>query len=321
MLNRRNILASVAAAATASTLPLLPATTPAFAKGAPSKAPGVARFKVGDIVVTPILDGYLDLDLKLFPATSAQDGRAVLGQSPQANPLRTFVNSFVIDTADKRVLIDTGGVAAAFPTMGRFSANLKAAGIEPASIDAIIMTHLHIDHVGGLFGANGTATFPNAELILAEEEFKFWGNPGLLGNAPAEFKPLVEAAQAALKPYAQRTTAVKGEKEVIKGLTLTPAHGHTPGHSMIRVASAGKQLLIWGDIVHAPALQFARPDWTIAFDADANAAKATRTRVMDMVTADKLPVMGAHLPFPGHGYVTKAGNGYAYEAVWFDAAA
>jgi glyoxylase-like metal-dependent hydrolase (beta-lactamase superfamily II) len=317
-MNRRTFLTTSAAVAAAPVVSSL-AVTPAQAAGPALIAlPGLARFKVGDVAVTAISDGYIDMALQLFPKTPEAEGQAALNASPQAKPLRGHVNAFLVETDGKRVLIDTGGIAAAIPTLGKFSANLKAAAVAPETIDAVVMTHLHVDHVGGLFGPNGTAAFPKAELIVAEEEYAFWTNSSLLANAPANFKPFVQAAQGAVAPYEKRVTRVKGEREVVKGLTLTPAHGHTPGHSAVRLASAGKQLLIWGDIVHAPALQFARPDWSIAFDTDQDAAAKTRARYLDMVAADKLAVMGAHLPFPGHGYVRKAGNAYAYEAAFFD---
>lgn len=318
MFNRRHLL--TAAAATAAAPVLLGRTGAVLAQAAAplAKVPGLARFKVGDVAITAISDGYIDMALQLFPKTPEAEGKAVLAASRQAKPLRGHVNAFLVETDGKRVLIDTGGVKAAIPSLGNFAANLAAAGVSPESIDAVIMTHLHVDHVGGLFGPNGTAAFPKAELIVSEPEYAFWTNPGLLANAPDSFKPFVQAAQGAVKPYEKRVTRITGEKEVVKGLTLTPAYGHTPGHSAVRLASAGQQLLIWGDIIHAPALQFARPEWTIAFDTDGDAAARTRARYLDMTASDKIAVMGAHLPFPGHGYVTKAGNAYDYEAAFFD---
>jgi glyoxylase-like metal-dependent hydrolase (beta-lactamase superfamily II) len=317
-MNRRAFLASSIAATAVPSIGML-ASSPAGARAAPLPAPpGLARFRVGDVAVTAISDGYIDMSLQLFPKTPAAEGRAAVAASPQARPLRGHVNAFLVETDGKRVLIDTGGVAAAIPTLGRFGANLQAAGVAPETIDAVIMTHLHVDHVGGLFGPNGTAAFPNAELIMSGEEYAFWTSPSLLANAQAEFRPLVQAARGALAPYASRTTRVSGEKEVVKGLTLTPAHGHTPGHSAVRLASAGQQLLFWGDIIHAPALQFARPGWSIAFDTDQDAAAATRARYLDMVSSDRLAVMGAHLPFPGHGHVRRAHGAYSYEPAFHD---
>jgi glyoxylase-like metal-dependent hydrolase (beta-lactamase superfamily II) len=273
---------------------------------------------VGEIAVTAIADGYIDMPLSLFPRTPEAEGRAILVGSPQARPLRGHVNAYLVDTPDRRILVDAGGVAAAFPGLGRLPATLRAAGVAPESVDAIVMTHLHIDHVGGLFGPDGAAAFPKAELVLAEAEHGFWTDPGLLSRATPDFRPLVEAAQGALALYAGRTTPLSGEREVAPGLTLTPAYGHTPGHSAVRLESGGAALLIWGDIVHAPAMQFARPDWTIAFDVDPDAAVRTRARLLDAAATDRLAVAGMHLPFPGRGYVRRDGGGYAYEAAWFE---
>ena len=114
-----------------------------------------------------------------------------------------------------------------------------------------------------------------------------------------------------MKPYADRIRRV-GSGEAVPGLTLEAAPGHTPGHSMVRVASGPSQLLVWGDIVHAAALQFQQPDWSIAFDTDPNQAAASRKRVFDQAAADRLLVAGMHLPFPGVGHVTRRGDGYGY---------
>jgi glyoxylase-like metal-dependent hydrolase (beta-lactamase superfamily II) len=314
-MNRRSFLHAAAAIPALGAL----AHVPALARGpALASLPGLTRFKVGDISVTALSDGYVDMALALFPRTPEADGKAALAASPQEKPLRAAVNAFLVETDGKRVLVDAGGLASVFPSLGKLPSNLDAAGVASGSIDAVAMTHLHVDHIGALTNGDGSARFGDAEVIIAEEEYAFWTNPGLLSNAGADFKPFVEAAQRAISPYAKRTTRVSGEKEVIKGMTMIPAFGHTPGHSMVRLSSGGEQLLIWGDIIHAPSLQFANPEWTIVFDADADAAAASRKRVLDMAAADRLPVMGAHLAFPGCGYVTKAAKGYRYDAAEYD---
>jgi len=122
-----------------------------------------------------------------------------------------------------------------------------------------------------------------------------------------------------VKPYAgpDRVTRFGKEAEIIPGIRVLAAPGHTPGHSMVEVTSGTDRLLIWGDIVHAASLQFAKPDWAINFDVDQQAAIASRKRVLDQVAADRVLIAGAHLAFPGIGHVGRAAEGYEFvPAFW-----
>jgi glyoxylase-like metal-dependent hydrolase (beta-lactamase superfamily II) len=133
-----------------------------------------------------------------------------------------------------------------------------------------------------------------------------------MAKAPNEAKPFFQAAQAALKAYDGRLRRIGKDGEATKGITAMHLPGHTPGHTGFVVASGNASLLIWGDIVHSATLQFAKPDWAIAFDVDQDTAIATRRRVLDMTATDRLRIAGMHLPFPGVGHVAKAGDGYAF---------
>jgi glyoxylase-like metal-dependent hydrolase (beta-lactamase superfamily II) len=316
MFTRRSF---VTAAASAAALPLLPAGT-AFAKGAKAAAqvPGVYRMKVGDIEVTAVNDGYLDLGLQLFPGADPKMADAMLAASPLPKPLRAPINTYVVNVGDKLVLIDSGAAGGVGPTAGRLQQNLAAAGISPDSIDAVLLTHLHPDHVNGIITADGKPAFPNAELIVAEAEHKFWMPAEALEKAPADAKGFFQAAQTAVNAYGSKVTQHSGEKEVVPGVTTMPAPGHTPGHTAYRISSGKAQLLVWGDIVHAASLQFAHPEWSIAFDVDQAAAAVTRKKLFDMVSADRTPVVGMHLPFPGHGYVSKNGDAYGFVTAMWD---
>jgi glyoxylase-like metal-dependent hydrolase (beta-lactamase superfamily II) len=309
MTNRRHFLAGLGAGLTLPAVSHLPALAKAPLAGA--QAAGIYRFKVGDFEVTTLSDGYIDLDAKLFSG-KPEDIQTMLAASPQRNPLRGQVNAFVVNTGEALIVVDTGGPASAIPTLGRFPEALKAAGFDAANVDAVVLTHLHVDHVGGLTDAQGAAAFANAQLIVSEDDHAFWTSAEMMAKAPKEAQFLFQVAQASVKPYAERLALFKGEKDVIKGITSVPAAGHTPGHAAYRIASGNDQLLIWGDVVHAPNLQFAHPEWTIAFDTDAAAAAATRARIFDMAAADKLRVAGMHLHFPAEGFVEKTGNAYAY---------
>lgn len=312
MLTRRSLLAAPAILAAGSTLPSF-----ALAKAplAGASSPGMYRFKVGAIEVTALTDGSLGLGVELFPAAQKEaDAAAKLFQQaalPQG-PVRSFVNAYAINTGDRLILVDTGsGPAKDFgPDLGKLPRNLAAAGIDAAAVDTVLITHLHLDHVGGL-APGGKVAFPNAELVVGEAEHRFWNDAGIMAGAPADAKPFFTIAQEATKPYGSRLRLVR-EGELAPGITLVAAPGHTPGHMAVRVSSGSEQLLIWGDVVHMAALQFERPDWSIAFDTDMSLAAQTRRRMFDMASADRIPVAGMHLPFPGVGSVTRRGDAYAY---------
>lgn len=310
MLNRRHFLAAGAAAAL---LPAIPAL--ARAPQAAAQVPGIYRRKVGDIEVTAILDGYVPLGAQSFIGGDPAQIRQLLADASLDESLPTSVNAFVVNTKERTYLLDSGtGSNTAFgPTLGRVEANLRAAGIEPAQVDAIILTHAHPDHHDGLLTAEKTARFPNAELIIHEAEHAFWHDDGVLSQAPAGVKPFFASARAALAPYAGRTRKVKAG-EVAPGLALEHAPGHTPGHSILRIASGSEQLLLVGDSIHNVAIQTARPDITFVFDADGKQAAASRRRVLDMAAADKLVISGAHIAFPGFGRIGKEGDGYRFTA-------
>lgn len=308
MIDRRHFLAAAAAAALA---PALPAHARAPLTGA--QVPGIYRRKLGDLEITAILDGHIPLGAKSFTsADPAAIGQLIAGAGLDES-LPTSVNAFVVNSKDRTYLVDTGSGAwnAMGNTMGRAESNLRAAGIDPAQIDAIILTHAHPDHHEGLLTAEKTARFPNAELIIHEAEYAFWHDDGILSQVPAEVKPFFASARGALAPYASRTRKVKAG-EVAPGLTLEHAPGHTPGHSILRLSSGNQQLLLVGDCIHNVVLQTAQPEITFTFDADAKQAVASRRRMLDMAAADRLVISGAHIPFPGFGKVSKEGNGYRF---------
>ena len=296
-----------------ATDPRLPADVSAWPT---DPAPGVLRLKLGDAIVTALLDGSIDLPLALFPRTDEPEAAALLEREFAQMPVRAALNAFLVQQAGRTVLIDTGAATGLGPSLGRLPAALAAAGIDPASIDAVAMTHLHPDHVNGLLAPGGQAAFPNAELVLHAAEHAFWTDDGARARTPADLQPFFDAARAGIAPYATRTRLLSRTGDtVIPGVTALPLPGHTPGHTGYRVASNGRDLLIWGDIVHAPTLQFARPDWGIAFDVDMDDAAATRLRTMAMVAADRVLIAGMHLDFPAFGHVQVGTEARSYRFV------
>jgi glyoxylase-like metal-dependent hydrolase (beta-lactamase superfamily II) len=281
------------------------------------QAAGVYRLKVGGFEVTVLSDGWLPLETKLFTGSADSAGTSLESAFLPKDNIPTAVNEWLVNTGDKLILVDTGTSNVFAPTLGRMAKNLAAAGVDPAAVDMVIVTHLHPDHAAGLLTTDKKIAFPNATVHVAEAEYAFWTSAEIYAKAPDEFKPFFDLARNSIKPYvdAGKVERFNDRAEFVPGITASAAPGHTMGHTMVRLSSGKSELLLWGDIVHNAALQFAEPERAISFDTDQALAIATRKRVFDMTATDRLLIAGAHLPFPGVGHVTKAATGYTYVPV------
>jgi glyoxylase-like metal-dependent hydrolase (beta-lactamase superfamily II) len=318
LFDRRKFLQASAGAAAASVLGFR-ADDEAFAKApfATTQVPAYYRFKVGTLEVTAVTDGIISLPLSLFPAAGKTEALAVLAKAHRPENAPTAVNTYVINTGDKLILVDTGYGNMAGPDAGLLLDNLKAAGFDPAQVDAVVITHLHPDHVGGLLDQQGKPVFANAALLVGDKEYAFWTDEGITSRAPTDAQKFFKIAQAAVKPYEKRLQLYKDSEEIAPGIVAAAAPGHTPGHNTLRLSSGKDTFLIWGDIVHVAALQFAKPEWAIAFDSDQAQAIETRKKLFDQLSADGTLIAGMHLDFPGLGYVTREAQGFSYQrAVW-----
>lgn len=264
---------------------------------------------VGDIDVVALLDSKISGPLALFPDAEKPGADTSFGPGP----FEIDVNCFAIRTAGKLYLVDTGSGPWRGAVAGQLVPAMRKAGLDPDEVEAILMTHMHGDHAGGLTTPEGAA-FPRAELMLAEEEADFWTDPGLPSRAPERMKATIATAQRAFVAYEGRTTPFAWDHEIVPGVTAIGLPGHTPGQTGFRIESGGEHLFIWADIVHAAAVQFPHPDWTIVFDTDGEQAAATRARIFAQCAAERTRVAGMHLAFPGIGHVVKRNSGYNWEA-------
>ena len=275
--------------------------------------PGVYHRRIGDIVVTALSDGYLDGTLEVLRNVSEEEGHKILADNFRPVPgRRTSVNCFVVRSGGQTALIETGCGNYLQPTGGKLPENLAAAGIDPKEVQAVLLTHMHPDHSAGLTDmTTNQRRFPNAELVVHENEPRHWYDDGAMAKADERGKKLYfQAAREQTSPYHNQMRLFR-EGEVFPGIRAVPAHGHTPGHSVFVIESGDESLLIWGDTVHVPEIQTARPEVTIAFDTDPAGAEASRRRIFDMVATDRLLVTGMHLHFPGFSHLTRRGSGYA----------
>ena len=308
--NRRSMLLGGAALSLGTAL----APGGALAKAATptQQTVGAQHRRIGRSVVTALLDGYLAPLPPIEPDVAPEALRPLFERRfLDMERYEVPVNAYLVNTPDRTVLVDAGGALPGFPNLGRLGANLAAIGVEPAQVDAIALTHLHPDHIGGLIGPDGSAAFPDAEVFVSEAEHAYWHDDAIRAALPGEAQGMVQIARAALAAYEGRVTRFTGEAEIVPGLAALPLGGHTPGHTGFVVSDGDERLLIWGDVVQVEPVQFARPDLYV-FEVDPEAAIATRRRIMDRVAGERTPVAGMHLLFPGFGHVARDADAYAF---------
>ncbi|NOR63731.1 MAG: MBL fold metallo-hydrolase [Rhodobacteraceae bacterium] len=285
-----------------------------------SQVPGYYRYRVGDIEVTALLDGYNVMPTGFvlgYDEDKARESTAKSYRRFVEGSVNIPVNGYVIKTNSNLILMDAGAPSLISPTLGGLTGNLAAAGFDPSEFDTVLFTHLHPDHVGALLTAEGTKAFPNAQLICSEADWGFTHNDDVRAASPEEFRGMIDLVRNFVAPYNENKSLFSGEKELFTGITSIPLPGHTPGHTGYAIHSGTESLLIWGDVVHFTTLQFSNPSWGVVFDTDPALAVETRLKMLDRASADRMAVAGMHIDFPGFGYVEISGDAYQHiNAPW-----
>ncbi|WP_162653754.1 MBL fold metallo-hydrolase [Lentilitoribacter sp. Alg239-R112] len=319
-ISRRNFLGMGGAAALAAPFIVRPNLLSAHEVGLDAGAiPSYAKRRVGSAEITVLLDGTIDVGQDLIVGFDQDKANKTLKQQhlPAFESTRPLpVLGHVIDTGERKIAIDTGTLPGFSPKTGGYHAALKQAGIDVTEIDTVLLTHLHPDHIGGL-SADKKRLFPNAEIVVNSTEWDFWHGSAADG-LPSQVQPFVQIARDLTEPYKDRLRTFDNDAEVLPGIQAKFMPGHTPGHVGFHLHDAGEDLLFWGDLIHLPRLQFNNPEWLIAFDMDPAQTAKTRARMLDMAAADRVPVTGAHLEFPGFGYVDQTANGYDFVPAAYD---
>lgn len=281
-----------------------------------TQVPGYYRLALGEIEVNALYDGYVSLDNKLLKGAGATDIQGLLARMflETTKGVQTAVNAYLVNTGLNLILIDAGAAKCFGPTLGGIADNIRAAGYDMAQVDTVFLTHLHGDHACGLATADGKAAFPNATVYVAKEEAAYWLSKEVAEKAPKEAQGFFKMARDSVVPYesAGKLKKFGAGETLLPGILSVPTPGHTPGHAGYLFASGEQQLLVWGDIVHSHAVQFARPEVSIEFDVDNKRAIESRKKIFADAAKKKLWIAGAHLPFPGIGHVRAEKKGYAW---------
>jgi glyoxylase-like metal-dependent hydrolase (beta-lactamase superfamily II) len=286
---------------------------------------GWYRFQLGDFTLTVVSDG----PLPIAPATrgfiDVPDESVIQGLHDAFLPTDRLLlaqNALVVDTGHRRVLIDTGtgnsqqlNIRARVPQGGRLLAHMRDAGIDPASIDIVALTHPHFDHCWGLSADDGTRNFPNAQLAISEADLAFWTDETRMIPGRAGEPSPTAGAILNIRPYSDRLVMVRDGQDVVPGITALATPGHTIGHHAYRISSGGESLIHFGDVVHHHILLLRHPHWRIAFDTDGALAVETRQRLLDELATDRALAMGYHTPWPGLGHVARRGEAYEWVQV------
>ncbi len=316
LLTRRRLLAGATALGMTGLAAPLAGGALAKAPMSGTQAPSFYRFRIGTFEATVVSDGPLNLGPPkegVFAGLSKDDmTRALTDHFLPTDNVALEQNALVVNTGDRLVLFDTGVGASKLlgPTAGRLLQNLKAAGIDPKDVDAVALTHAHPDHCFGLMGEDGTRNFPNAQIYMAQADLDFWTDEGKLGHQM--IGAFVDGARKQLLPNRERIVFVKDGQEILPGIQAMAAPGHTVGHTIFAITSAGKTLYNVGDVAHHFVLATEQPRLEFMFDTDAKQAVASRLRVFDMLAQSRTPFITYHFPWPGIGHVARNGDAYRY---------
>jgi glyoxylase-like metal-dependent hydrolase (beta-lactamase superfamily II) len=317
-LTRRQMLVGTAAAAFATAVRLVTpvgASAPAIGK----QAPGFYRYKVGSIEVTVVTDGIFRFpvtDSLVLNATKEAVNAALAAAFKEKDVYIHPFNPIVVNTGAKLAVIDTGLGEAAYKARqgvnGQFLTNLAAAGIDAKTVDSVIISHYHVDHVNGLLRADDSLAFPNAEILVPAAEHKYWMDDGEM-NRPStpRIADIFKNVRRVMRgEVLKRLRTYEWGQEIIPGVTATGTPGHSPGHTCHIIASGASTVYVQGDMTLAPFLFARNPGWRPFADHDPVQAEAARRKVYDMLVTEKMLVQGFHYPFPALAHVEKTATGY-----------
>lgn len=327
-MNRRTALQNSALLGLASLLPAVgqavPAFTPALSPAPPTRPSGFTRQRLGQLELTVLTDGHiLASPVQPFVAPGIAPALVTAELAAHYRPTTSIdlaMNVTLVRTPTRLVLLDAGlGIFAdATGNTGWLPKSLAEAGVAPADITDVILSHAHPDHIGGLVDQQQRLIFTNATYHIAKEEFDFWMQPkpdfsrSELRHQPEFLATVLKGIQQTLGVIRPKLRFLDFSRPLYDCFTFQLAPGHTPGLTLTTITSGQEQVTYIADLIHSDALLFAHPEWGFSGDTDLALAATTRRRMLQQFADNRRRVMAYHLPWPGFGYVKPQGSAFAW---------
>lgn len=325
--SRRVLLTGAATAATAATMTLASSgSSLAQDKGSAASSqqgPGIYRQKIGDILMTCVTDGANSFPRSDGFVSNVKPQEVAAALEAAFLPVDRITLTFtpvVLETSGRVIVVDTGLGEAAFKSSkgvgGQFHTNLNTAGYDAKSVDQVVISHFHADHIGGLITEGGKAAFPNSEILVPAAEYAFWLDSGNASRAATSVvQANFERAKRVMGILGSSVKQFDAGVEVVPGVTSIATPGHTPGHTSFIINSAGEKAIIQADATTHPNLFAERPGWHVWSDMDPDLAEQSRRKLYELAASEKILVQAFHFSFPTLGHIAKQETDYRFTPI------